>query len=329
MTHWERVTPLGVALLPLSLLFRMLVALRRGAYRIGFFRSRRVGVPVVIVGNISAGGTGKTPLVLWLVEFLATRGFKPGIVSRGYRAENREPRVVTSTSDPTQCGDEPVLLAQRSGRPVCIGADRAAAACALLGKHRDCNVIVSDDGLQHYALARDCEIAVIDGERGLGNGLLLPAGPLREPPSRLESVDALVVNGPLHEMYLARNVFGMRIEGREFRNVLNPDHIVGPDHFQRRRIAAIAGIGNPTRFFSHLRALGLDFEAHAFPDHHTYVESELAYAAIDAIVMTEKDAVKCAAFAHENYWALRVDAVPDAALGEFVVRKISPLEATT
>jgi tetraacyldisaccharide 4'-kinase len=275
-----------------------------------------------VVGNISVGGTGKTPLVLWLVEFLAARGIRPGIVSRGYGGDGNEPRAVLRGGDPRRYGDEPVLLAQRADCPVWVGVDRAAAARALLGAHPECAAIVSDDGLQHYRLHRDMEIAVIDGEQGLGNGLMLPAGPLREAASRLKSVDAAVVNGPMHEIYAAPNTFGMRIDGREFRNLLNPAHVVGPEHFQRMRVAAIAGIGNPSRFFAHLRTLGLDFEPHPFPDHHPFTEEELPRDA-DAVLMTEKDAVKCVAFASEKHWALRVDAEPDAALGELVLEKLA------
>jgi tetraacyldisaccharide 4'-kinase len=205
---------------------------------------------------------------------------------------------------------------------VWIGADRVAAARGLLAQHPECAAIVSDDGLQHYRLHRDVELAVIDGERSLGTQLLLPAGPLREPPSRLKSVDAAVVNGPLREIYPARNTFGMRLEGREFRNILNPAYIVGPEHFQRQRVLAIAGIGNPSRFFAHLRQLGLSFDARAFPDHHRYAPEDLVHKDLDAIVMTEKDAVKCAALASEKLWALRVDAVPDPALGELILDKL-------
>jgi tetraacyldisaccharide 4'-kinase len=284
-------------------------------------KPRPLPVPVIVVGNISVGGTGKTPLVLWLVEFLAGRGISCGIVSRGYGGDSEAPRPVVRGSDAARFGDEPVLLAQRTDAPVWVGADRAAVARALLAAHPDCAAIVSDDGLQHYRLRRDVEIAVIDGERGFGNGLMLPAGPLREPPSRLRSVDAAVVNGALHEIYPAPDTFGMRLEGREFRNVLNPQHVVGPEHFQRARIAAIAGIGNPARFFAHLGELGLRFEAHAYADHHAYTGEDLPRDA-DAVVMTEKDAVKCAAFASEKHWALRVDAVPDPALGEFILDKI-------
>lgn len=317
--HWQRITPLSLALYPLSLVFRAAVA-ARGAYY-ACAKPKRLPVPVVVVGNISVGGTGKTPLVLWLVQFLAQRGMRPGIVSRGYGGNSRAPRAVTS-ADAQRYGDEPVLLAARSHCPVWTGADRVAAARALLAAHPNCAVIVSDDGLQHYRLPRDFEIAVIDGDRGLGNGFMLPAGPLREPPARLKRVDAAVVNGPLRDDYPAQRTFEMRVEGREFRNLLNPEYVVGPDHFQRMRVAAVAGIGNPARFFAHLATLGMQFDGRAFPDHHVFTNEDLPSEA-DAIVMTEKDAVKFAAFASEKHWALRIDAAPDPALGELVLQKIA------
>ena len=320
--HWQRITPVSAALYVPSLLYRAIVAARRGAYSAALLKTERLPVPVVIVGNITVGGTGKTPLVLWLVMLLTQHGMRPAIVSRGYASDLASPRPVSGTSDPAHFGDEPVLLAQRSGCPVWVGVDRVATGRALLAAHSDCNVIVADDGLQHYRLARDVELAVVDGARGLGNGLMLPAGPLREPAARLREVDAVVVNGTTREVPEARVVMAMQLEGRTFHNVLNPQYVVGPDYFQRQRVHAVAGIGHPPRFFAHLHQLGIEFEARAFPDHHAYTANDLAYAGADAVVMTEKDAVKCAAFARETHWALRVDAVPDPELGELVLRKL-------
>jgi tetraacyldisaccharide 4'-kinase len=320
--NWERLTPLALVLYPVSLLFRVVVTLRRAAYAARLLQQTRLPVPVVVVGNISVGGTGKTPLVLWLATFLRSHGYRPGIVSRGYGAGSHEPRPVSSASDPLRFGDEPVLLAQRSATPVWVGADRVAATRALLSAHAECNVVLSDDGLQHYRLARDVEIAVVDGARGLGNGLMLPAGPLREPASRLKKVDAVVVNGSSSTRVAAATLFTMHLEGRQFRNLLNPEHTVDADHFQRKSVLAIAGIGNPARFFAHLNQLGMSFRALPFPDHHVYAASELAHVEADAIVMTEKDAVKCAAFASEKHWVLPVDAVPSPELGELILRKL-------
>jgi tetraacyldisaccharide 4'-kinase len=320
--HWQRVTAVSLLLYPLSLAFRSIVALRRIAYARGLLRAVRLPVPVVVVGNITVGGTGKTPLVLWLVGHLFQRGMHPGIVSRGYGASHARASAVPPTAEAGRAGDEPLLLAQRSGCPVWTGADRVAAARGLIAAHPGCDVIVSDDGLQHYRLARDVELAVIDASRGLGNGLMLPAGPLREPAKRLREVDAVVINAAARASRASPRAFDMRLEGREFRNLLNPEHVVGPGHFQRQRVHAVAGIGNPARFFAHLDALGIAFEAHAFADHHAYTPSDLDYAGADAILMTEKDAVKCTRFASETHWVLRVDAVPDPGLGELVLRKL-------
>ncbi|HYH40624.1 MAG TPA: tetraacyldisaccharide 4'-kinase [Burkholderiales bacterium] len=320
--HWQRVTPLSALLYPLSVLFRLVVAVRRAAYSRRWLKSERVRVPVVIVGNITVGGTGKTPLVLWLTRFLADHGLTPGIVSRGYGASLHEPVAVTPASDPGRVGDEPVLLAQRSGCPVWVGRDRAGAARALLEAHPRCDVVVSDDGLQHYRLERDVELAVIDGTRALGNGFMLPAGPLREPSSRLRKVDAIVVNGGERAADPAKRAYGLKLEGRVFHNLMNPHHAAGAEHFQGKRVHAIAGIGNPQRFFDHLDALGLEFTAHPFPDHHAYAPGDIAFGNCDAVVMTEKDAVKCARFPNENQWVLRVEAVPDPGLGELVLRKL-------
>lgn len=321
--QWERFTPASILLYPFSLIFRAAVALRRLAYAAGVLRSKRLSARVIVVGNITVGGTGKTPIVLWLAGFLSRKGMHPGIVSRGYGGRAPETRAVDLNDDAARVGDEPLLLARRGGCPVWIGADRVAAGEALLRANPECNVIVSDDGLQHYALSRDVEIAVIDGARGLGNGLMLPAGPLREPAARLREVDAVVIQGAPRTPDRTRHAIGMKLEGREFHNLLNPDHVVGPAHFQRRRVHAVAGIGNPPRFFAHLEALGLEFAAHPFPDHHRYTAGDLVFADADAVVMTEKDAVKCAAFAQETHWALRVDAVPDAELGELILRKLT------
>jgi tetraacyldisaccharide 4'-kinase len=324
--HWQRITPLTVALLPLSALFFIVSALRRLAYRRRWLSVARLPVPVIVVGNITAGGTGKTPLVLWLAQFLREHGFHPGIVSRGYRGTAREPQAVNASSDARICGDEPVLLARRSGCPLWIGRDRAAAARALLAVHPQCDVMLSDDGLQHYRLGRDVEIAVIDGARGFGNGFPLPAGPLREPSARLAAVDAVVVHrsdtsGTANFGDSASSI-AMTLAGRTFRNLLNPTCTVDAEHFIGQRLHAVAGIGEPQRFFRHLTRLGLTFAAHAFPDHHAYQPADLRFSDCDAIVMTEKDAVKCAEFCSERCWTLPVDAKVDPRLGDILLHKL-------
>ncbi|MFN7085011.1 MAG: tetraacyldisaccharide 4'-kinase [Burkholderiales bacterium] len=324
--HWQRVTLLGFFLYPLSLFFLLAVKLRRALYRAGILPAARLPVAVVVVGNITVGGTGKTPLVLWLVNFLREHGLRPGIVSRGYGRRGASPRAVTAASDVASCGDEPVMLAQRANVPVWVGADRVAAARALLQAHPECDVIVSDDGLQHYALQRDLEIAVIDGARGLGNARLLPAGPLREPATRLAAVDAIVVNVSQSAGVGLRTgappAFAMTLQSRGFYNLLNPDHKAVAEQFMNRRVHAIAGIGNPRRFFELLQRLGLTFTAHPFPDHHAFSAGELACDDADFVVMTEKDAVKCRPFATEKHWVLRVEAEIDPAFGELVLKKL-------
>lgn len=328
--HWQTVTPVSALLYPLSLIFGAGVAVRRGIYRAGFFPSFQLPVPVIAVGNITVGGTGKTPLALWLAEHLRAHGRTPGIVCRGYGGNTEAPQRVSPDSDPAACGDEAVLLARRSGAEVWTGTDRAAAARALLARQPACDVVISDDGLQHYALARDIEIGVVDAERGFGNGWLLPAGPLRESPSRLLGLDAVVLNddgsGPLHSSIgripedAAR--CSMRLEGRQFRNLLDPGRQVGAEYFRGRRVHAVAGTGNPGRFFRHLQGMGLKFTPHSFPDHYPFTSSDLEFAEAEAVLMTEKDAVKCRRFAAKTYWELPVDAVPDSSLGELVMRKL-------
>jgi tetraacyldisaccharide 4'-kinase len=312
--HWYRLSAVSIALAPFSLAFGVAVFLRRAAYRAGVLRTHRLPVPVVVVGNIVVGGTGKTPLVLWAVEALSRRGLRPGIVSRGYRGADATARAVAVDGDPARFGDEPVLLAARSGVPVWIGRDRVAAARSLLAAHPDRDVLVCDDGLQHYALARDFEIAVED-ERGHGNGLLLPAGPLREPAGR--AVDAVVVNGAS----TARG-FAMRLESDGFRRVGAGGAEVPLAALHGRRLHAVAGIGNPSRFFATLRGLGLEFVPHAFPDHHPWRADELDFRDCDCVLMTEKDAVKCRAFGRDDLVALRVQARVDPRLADLLAARI-------
>lgn len=315
--QWRRFSPWQLFLLPLAGLFGALAALRRGLYRAGILKVVRLPVPVIVVGNIAVGGAGKTPLVLWLAQFLVEQGYRPGIISRGYGGTAQTPQAVTSASDPVTVGDEPLLLARRGLCPVWIGRDRPAAGRALLWAHPDCDVLISDDGLQHYALARDAEIAVIDGAKGLGNGLLLPAGPLREGRARLAAVDAVVVNGPGDQAGLRMNLVGER-----FANLRDPGQYTDAASFAGKKIHAVAGIGNPQRFFATLRGLGLNCEEHGFPDHHPYRAEDLAFAGKDTLLTTEKDAVKCAAFATPNWWMLAVNAQVDAVLGVKILDKL-------
>jgi tetraacyldisaccharide 4'-kinase len=294
---------------------------RRAAYQTGVLRAQRLSVPVVIVGNLVVGGTGKTPVVLWLTEQLQRRGFRPGIVSRGYASTSQMPRRVPLGADAARFGDEPLLLAERSGVPVWIGHDRVAAARALVAAHADCDVLIADDGLQHYQLARDFEIAVED-ERGFGNGLLLPAGPLRELPSR--SVDAVIVNGGASRP----GTFAMQLVPAGFYSVDDRPQAIEISALRGKRLHAVAGIGNPGRFFATLASLGLAVTAHPFSDHHPFSASDLDYAACDAILMTEKDAVKCRAFRRDDLYALRVTASIEPHVADLVAARLYGLQTT-
>lgn len=318
--HWYRITPLHLILYPVSMIFRALAALRRELYLSGFLPSHQLLLPVIVVGNISVGGTGKTPLTLALAEQLIKHGWHPLILSRGYGGTAKKPQPVSQSSTAAQVGDEPLLMARRDLCPVWVGADRIATAHAALQACPECNVVLCDDGLQHYRLQRDVEIAVIDGMRRYGNELMLPAGPLREPVSRLQSVDAVVINGG----DAAGKEYAMNLGGEIFCNLLNPGQTATAADFEKPNVHAVAGIGNPQRYFQQLEALGISFTPHPFPDHHAYSAVDLSFADCDAILLTEKDAVKCAAFADARYWVLRVDAQIDPALIDHILRKIDP-----
>jgi tetraacyldisaccharide 4'-kinase len=323
--YWYRLTPWHLLLLPFSLLFGILASLRRFLYLSHLLPVIKLPVSVIVIGNITAGGTGKTPLVIWLANFLQEEGFKPGIVSRGYGGSNIGPLGVTPKSSAAVVGDEPVLLARRCCCPVWVGRNRAATAIALLAAHPECNVVVSDDGLQHYRLYRDVEIAAVDGERKFGNGLLLPAGPLRELVGRLKSVDAVVVHDREQAAGTRAGSFDMRLAGETFYNLLNPDFKASAADLRGKKTYAVAGIGNPQRFFRRLQALGLTVAARPFPDHYPYQAEDLYAPDAEAIIMTEKDAVKCQTFADEKYWVLAVDALIPRELGLLISEKLRNL----
>jgi tetraacyldisaccharide 4'-kinase len=320
--HWYRISPLHLLLFPLSVIFGALSAVRRWLYCSDILARVKIPVPVVIIGNISVGGTGKTPLTLWLAQKLIDEGWHPGIISRGYLKNGQRspsPREVLTSDLATEVGDEPLLMAQRKLCPVWISQDRPAAAMALLDAHPECDILLSDDGLQHYRLQRDAEIVVVDGARHFGNQLLLPAGPLRESVSRLASVDAVVINGGT----TSAEQFSMHLAGQQFYNLLNPEQVVSALEFKGLALHAIAGIGHPKRFFQHLQHLGLSPSEHAFPDHYQYSAADLDLKQADVILMTEKDAVKCASFATEKCWVLRVDAQIDSALAQLIIKKVT------
>ena len=320
----RRPTLASVLLRPLAWIFGGAAALRRAGYRRNLLHRTRVGVPVVVVGNITAGGSGKTPLVAALVRALVARGRHPGIVSRGHGRRTRDTREVRSGDDPRDAGDEPLLLAA-TGVPIVVGRDRAAAARTLLAAHHDVDVIVADDGLQHYALARDVEIAVVDAVRELGNERLLPAGPLREPASRLDSVDALVwraTPGVRPPMRAHAHEFVVEYRPAAWINLIDASRRFDAAWLANRATVAIAGVANPDGFFDMLRAQGFAGRCLAFADHHRYVPDDIAFPGAPAVLMTEKDAVKCRAFGDARMWMLPIHARIERALVDFVLEKI-------
>lgn len=291
---------------PLAALYGGLAALRRALYRARILRRVRLPVPVVVVGNLTAGGTGKTPLTLALVEALRRRGWQPGVVSRGYGGTQREPALLDAQPDPARFGDEPCLI-RASGTPVAVGRDRSAAAALLV--EAGCDVVIADDGLQHYRLARDVEICVVDGERRFGNCRLLPAGPLREPLSRLRRVDFRVANGAA-----GPDEFPMRLDGGTAVALVDGEERPLAS-FAGTPVAAVAAIGHPDRFFESLRTQGLEVDGHAFPDHHAFRASDLAFAGARPLLMTDKDAIKCVRFARPGWWRAPIRAeLPEAFL---------------
>ncbi len=302
---WYGNHPMGTCLAPAGWLFAAAVAVRRGLYRIRVLPSTRLPVPVIVVGNITVGGTGKTPLVVWMAELLSRHGYRPGIVSRGYLGKAKQwPQQVRPDSDPLMVGDEPVMLSRRTGCPVVACGPRRAAAAAALVEHSGCDLVLSDDGLQHLALARDVEIAVIDAQRRFGNGRCLPAGPLREPVKRLESVDFVVVNGDSSETGIQ-----MQLQAGAPTSLGESGRQATFSSFKQTPVHAVCAIGNSERFFRQLESKGLEIIRHRFPDHHPFQPEELDFGDDHPLMMTEKDAVKCIRFANDRMWYVPVNVV--------------------
>lgn len=301
-------------LLPLMWLFRLIASLRR--FYLCRFAQQTLSVPVVVVGNISVGGTGKTPLLIALVKHLQHQGWTPGVISRGYGGQAAQyPLVLNENTRVDESGDEPLSIFQQTGCAVCVDADRVTAARTL--EKIGCNILLSDDGLQHYRLGRTLEIVVIDGQRGLGNGFCLPVGPLREPASRLQSADFVVVNSAAQPLSLpVKKTYGMRIVPQAWHSLVD-DQSYPLDHLapltvdstpEENRVNAVAGIGNPKRFYRTLNELGLHPVEHDFPDHHAYQKNDFSFAECLPVVMTAKDAVKCQTFAEADWFYLAVGA---------------------
>ena len=313
---WYGKHPLSLILAPVGWLYAAAILLRRLAYAGGILPVQRVAVPVIVVGNLTVGGTGKTPMVIWLAEYLLAHGHRPGIISRGYGGKAKKwPQQVRPDSNPLMVGDEPVLIAQRTRCPVAVSPRRYVAAREIL-EYTDCDVLLCDDGLQHLSLARDIEIAVIDGDRRFGNGRCLPSGPLREPVSRLKTVDMVVSNGkPWKNEYL------MEYVPARLRSLADDGWEKDLEDFRGREIHTVTGIGNPSRFYSYLRKFEIRIIKHEFPDHYSYSSADLKFDDDLPVVMTEKDAVKCRDFADNRVWYLPVT----AKLGEAFQHRLSIL----
>ncbi len=301
--YWRSKNLVAFLWLPIALLFAVATTIRRWGYRNGLLKSYKLSVPVVVVGNITAGGAGKTPLVIALVEHLQHAGNIVGVVSGGYGGSHRSgpPLMVTADSSPHVAGDEPVLIAQRTGAAVVVAKDRVAAAKKLVDH---CDVIICDDGLQHYALQRDIEIAVVDSQTLLGNEFLLPAGPLRESKKRLNAVD-LVVHSGTH-----RQQPGYELIPGALVNLKSGTEIALSD-LSNQQVHAVAAIAYPHKFYALLESHGLSVIEHSFPDHHVFSADELSFNDGYPVLMTEKDKVKCQQFAEDTMWYLPVNAIVD------------------
>lgn len=318
-------------LTPLSWLYHTIAEARRRKAMEA--QTKKLGVPVVVVGNITAGGTGKSPLTAWLVSAMKAEGWRPVVLSRGYGGKASDyPLLVTEDTLPSLAGDEPVMLAQATRVPVIVDPDRRRAAAFALDNALG-DVLISDDGLQHYRLTRDIELSVFDGRRGIGNGALIPVGPLREPVSRLDTVDFVVVNGATEtddegrvppealSGIRHRQMYAMSLKPTRLVN-LKTGEVRAPESLQGQKIRAIAGIGNPTRFFDTLKGLGAKLIAVPFPDHHRFRPEDLGSESGHMLVMTAKDGVKCSSFAPDNAWVLHVEASLPEAFSEAVLEKL-------
>jgi len=304
---WYNGGPGVIPLLPLSWLFRLLITVRRWLYQQGWLTVNHFSAPLIVVGNLTVGGVGKTPFVIWLASFLRRKGYKPGIVSRGYGGDATEwPQSVVPESDPVLVGDEAVLLACRCQCPMVVSPNRSDAVRMLL-KDYDCNIVIADDGLQHYAMGRNIEIVIVDGQRRFGNQHLLPAGPLREPVARLNDVDLCIVNGEP----MASDEYRMTLTERSLYNLQSPERKEAISFLKGKRVHAVAGIGFPEKFFTLLRNEGVEVIAHPFPDHHAYRVGDLNFGDDHVVVMTEKDAVKCTPFAKPDHWVLTIGMAPE------------------
>ena len=298
---WYSKNTLSLLLLPISWIYIIIIKIRSALYRVGIIPISKINVPIIVVGNITAGGTGKTPLVIWLANYFKNKGFLPGIISRGYGGKylsNIE--FVHPNSDPLLVGDEPLIIAKKCNCPVAVAKKRVRAAKELVSKY-NCNIIISDDGMQHYSLGRDIEIAVIDGQRRLGNGYCLPAGPLREPKNKLLNIDLIV------SKYTSQiSEYTMEYIYQDLISLGKPAKTISLSELCDMKVHVITGIDNPENFFSYLQTHKLELIIHQFPDHHIYEEHEVVFNDDLPIIMTEKDAVKCARYSNNNHWYIPI-----------------------
>lgn len=326
--YWHRITPLHFILWPLSLLFLLLMALRRLCYWLDLFPTTNLPIPIIVVDSMTVEDSGKTPLVIWLVNFLKSRGLRPGIITQGFTDNPGKPVAATATSDPAIVGSKSLLMAQRCGTdcPVWAGYDRIAVARALMAANPDCNILICDDGLQYLRLHRDMEIVTIDfSESSFGNGLILPAGPLRDSLKRLDKADAIVVNSVTKQQLNVKDqasIHNIRLIKDTFYNLTNADSRVGPSAFSNKCLHAISDIDHAQWFFDHLNFLRLTAKCHTFKKNHRYQKQDLQITGAETILMTEEEAVRCQPFADETLWALPVDIVTDVRLQEVILNKI-------
>lgn len=321
---WYRENSWALLLLPIAWLFQIVTAIRRYVLQ-NRHQQKQYPVPVIVIGNITVGGTGKTPLVIALARQLSGQGVKPGIISRGYGGSvGAQPHSVSANSTVEQCGDEAVLMAQQTDCPVVVCVDRVAAIHYLLAEN-DVDIILSDDGLQHYRMHRDMELVVIDGQRGLGNGQCLPAGPLRESARRLNNIDYIVINGSHGKINIpdGRPALHMVLQATRVINLSTAEEVEVEQWCRGQRVHAVAGIGNPERFRDTLTSLGLRPQLHRFPDHHRFVDGDLDFDDDWPVLMTAKDAVKCGSLADSRCWSLAVEASIPSSLVEHLIDKIT------
>ena len=329
-SFWLHKGWLNWLLRPVSGLFGVLVWLRRFFYHHGILFSAHPGVLVIIVGNITVGGSGKTPFVIWLVQWLKAQGYQPGVVSRGYGRKEQTLHLLNADSTAMQAGDEPLLVFRKTGVPVAVASDRLLACQSLLKQHPEVNVLIADDGLQHYRLQRDVELVMADATGRFGNGWLLPAGPLREPVARLSQVDALILSqrdvAPERDSDLDMPVFYVRYVAGEFYNLRQPAVRKSLADLAGNPVEGGAGIARPEAFFNALETAGLSVRKHICPDHHEYRQGEIDPQA--SVIMTEKDAGKCRGFAGADWWAQTLELHPDPALETWLVARLNTLIRT-